>query len=305
MTPRRVVAGYLILQAIGIAAWWCLLVLHPLSIAWFQPAGWPKETLLGFWLADLVLLCSGSALTAFAVLRALPWAPTAIGALTVAAAYPTLYCLGVSLLTGQAWLASAMMAVMAGLTLAMATIYGTGQQAPAAIRVTPLGRSAALFWTGTQIVVFWGVFLGILPLGIVELEQHWGGPRLVHAGQSIAALTLFAAASGLGLWSGVAMAMSGEGTPLPTATAPKLVVSGPYRFVRNPMALAGILQGVAVGWWLGSWGVLAYALAGAAVWHGCVRPIEEADLRRRFGSDYEQYQSSVRLWIPVRSARVK
>ena len=101
------------------------------------------------------------------------------------------------------------------------------------------------------------------------------------------------------------MATVGEGTPLPTATAPKLVVSGPYRFVRNPMALAGILQGVAVGWWLGSYVVLAYALAGAALWHLCVRPIEEADLRRRFGSDYERYQSCVRLWIPTLSARMK
>ncbi len=61
------------------------------------------------------------------------------------------------------------------------------------------------------------------------------------------------------------------------------------------MALAGILQGLAVGWYLGSYGVLAYALAGAFAWHHLVRPVEEADLRKRFGSQYLRYQRAVRL----------
>jgi protein-S-isoprenylcysteine O-methyltransferase Ste14 len=35
-----------------------------------------------------------------------------------------------------------------------------------------------------------------------------------------------------------------------------LVIAGPYRYVRNPMAVAGILQGIAVGWYLGSVSVI-------------------------------------------------
>lgn len=31
----------------------------------------------------------------------------------------------------------------------------------------------------------------------------------------------------------------------------RLVIARPYRFVRNPMAVAGIVQGLAVGWYLG------------------------------------------------------
>lgn len=94
------------------------------------------------------------------------------------------------------------------------------------------------------------------------------------------------------------MATLGEGTPLPTATASKLVIAGPYIWIRNPMAVAGILQGIAVGWWLGSPAALAYACAGIAVWHYLVRPSEEADLLMRFGNDYERYRKSVGLWIP-------
>ena len=95
------------------------------------------------------------------------------------------------------------------------------------------------------------------------------------------------------------MATYGEGTPLPTATAPRLVISGPYRFVRNPMAVAGISQGVAVGWYCGSYAVIVYSLAGVVLWHIAVRPIEEADLKSRFGEAYNDYQRRVRLWLPT------
>ena len=85
---------------------------------------------------------------------------------------------------------------------------------------------------------------------------------------------------------------------MPTATAPKLVVNGPYRFVRNPVAFAGILQGLAVGRYFGSCGVIAYSILGVLVWHYCVRPVEERDLRQRFGIAYESYQQAVALWLP-------
>jgi len=93
------------------------------------------------------------------------------------------------------------------------------------------------------------------------------------------------------------MNCTGKGTPLPTANAPNLVVTGPYRFVRNPMALAGILQGLCTGWFLGSYAVLVYALLGAVVWHVLVRPAEERELAQRFGDEYTQYKSKVPLWI--------
>jgi protein-S-isoprenylcysteine O-methyltransferase Ste14 len=64
------------------------------------------------------------------------------------------------------------------------------------------------------------------------------------------------------------------------------------------MAVAGILQGIAVGVWLGSLGVLGYALAGAVLWHLVARPAEERDLLRRFGPAYEQYRAAVPLWWP-------
>ena len=102
----------------------------------------------------------------------------------------------------------------------------------------------------------------------------------------------------LGVSSAWAMSVFGRGTPLPLDCPPRLVVRGPYRFVRNPMAIAGLGQGAAVGVWLGSFSVEGYVLVGFIVWNWFVRPIEEADLRARFGGSYENYCRHVICWRP-------
>jgi len=156
--------------------------------------------------------------------------------------------------------------------------------------------------TVAQIVVFWGLFLGVLPLVIAFAEHRWRlhpplpGP-VVTASVVLGAVALVLA-SALGIASAAAMSSQGAGTPLPSAMPNRLVVAGPYRSVRNPMALAGITQGVAVGLLLSSWMVVVYALAGSIVWNCIVRPLEEADLEHRFGDDFRRYAGRVRCWVP-------
>lgn len=298
MQPRIVVVAYLLFQAAATAVWWWWLWAVPESAAAFQPASWPREALLGFWLGDLLLLVGGSLAAAIFVLRGDRHAQLAIWGLAAAAWYPTLTCVGVSLLTGQAWLASALMVALAGMTLVMATIYGTQQQTPALFRAAQLSEQAALAWTVPQLAIFWSVFLGVLPAAIVELEPTVGLAPFRFAGQSVIAVGLFSAAGALGLWCAYLMATLGRGTPVPTAAASKLVIAGPYRYVRNPMAIAGISQALAVGIGLGSVAVIGYALLGGAIWHVAIRPLEEQDLHQRFGPAYRRYQQSVGLWLP-------
>lgn len=152
--------------------------------------------------------------------------------------------------------------------------------------------------TAAQIVVFWGGALGVVPLVIAWLERRWqlaigfGVPVVVFGA------VLFVAASALGIWSAAVMSTRGHGTPLPSDTATRLVVAGPYRFVRNPMAVAGITQGVAVGLVLSSWLVLVYAVCGSLVWNYAIRPHEERDLEERFGQAFVDYRRRVRCWLP-------
>ena len=151
-----------------------------------------------------------------------------------------------------------------------------------------------------QVVVFWGFFLILLPVTLSWIESRlrlqW--PALDRPAVAWAGAITFLAGSAMGLWSMTSMALAGEGTPLPAATARKLVVVGPYRFVRNPMAVAGAVQTVGVGLWLGSWSVLVAAATGCVVWNTYIRPDEEADLRARFGEPYDRYRAEVRCWVP-------
>ncbi|MBO6514354.1 MAG: isoprenylcysteine carboxylmethyltransferase family protein [Phycisphaerales bacterium] len=147
-----------------------------------------------------------------------------------------------------------------------------------------------------QIVVFWSVFLLLLPTAIAYIERGIGIRGF--EGFSGLGIVIFLLASCLGLSSAWAMSSYGQGTPLPTEAAPMLVSRGPYRFVRNPMVIGGLMQGIGVMLFTGSWLMLPYILLGGIYWQFCVCPVEEQDLLMRFGDEYESYQKRVRCWIP-------
>ena len=111
-------------------------------------------------------------------------------------------------------------------------------------------------------------------------------------------LGLFVAGFFIAHWSAWVLVFYGEGTPLPLDATHRLVVKGPYRWVRNPMACASLTQGAAVGFLLGSPLVLLYVLCGAVLWNFAARPWEEADMEARFGEDFRAYRRQVRCWIP-------
>lgn len=163
-----------------------------------------------------------------------------------------------------------------------------------AARDGPVGRQ--VIKTAMQVAIFWGVFLGAIPLVLVRLERWWGLPDFQGAIAPWLGWGVFGVAGGLGLWSGLTMSVAGRGTPLPMDCPRALVVTGPYAYVRNPMAIAGLTQGAAVGLMLGSFAVLAYVAAGAVAWNWFVRPLEERDLRERFGPQYSAYCRCVPCW---------
>ena len=166
---------------------------------------------------------------------------------------------------------------------------------PADARASASSHLAA---TVVQIVIFWGFFLGAVPLALAFVEQRWGLTIPFPPTSGPSGFVVFLLASALGLWSAAAMSTRGGGTPLPAAMPNRLVIAGPYRFVRNPMAMAGISQGVAVGLMLSSWLVIAYSIAGSLVWNYVIRPLEESDLEARFDDAYRRYRMSVRCWWP-------
>ena len=164
----------------------------------------------------------------------------------------------------------------------------------------PTTASALLARTAVQVVIFWGIFLFVLPPMIARLDRGAAEVLRVPHTRPLAAV-LFVIASALGLASAVTMVARGRGTPLPIDGPRHLVVSGPYAWVRNPMAVAGLMQGAAVALWLRSPLVLVYVVAGGVLWHWFVRPFEESHLAASFGDDYRAYRARVPLWLPRRA----
>ena len=97
-------------------------------------------------------------------------------------------------------------------------------------------------------------------------------------------------------------ALKGLGTPAPVFPTRHLVVSGLYRYVRNPMYLAVVAVIVGQGLLFGDVRVLEYALIPWLAAHLFVLFYEEPTLRRSFGAEYEIYRANVPRWIPCLSA---
>ena len=96
--------------------------------------------------------------------------------------------------------------------------------------------------------------------------------------------------------------IAGKGTLAPWEPPRHLVVSGPYRFSRNPMYVAVLL--VLAGWALGFWsrGLAVYAATLAVVFHLRVILAEEPFLDAAHGEQWRAYKARVPRWVgPVRS----
>jgi len=93
-------------------------------------------------------------------------------------------------------------------------------------------------------------------------------------------------------------AARGRGTLAPVDPPKHLVVSGLYRYVRNPMYLGALIMLLGEAALFRSTTILVFA----AVWFLLVNLFvlfyEEPILRRRFGESYDRYRGAVHRWLP-------
>lgn len=90
-----------------------------------------------------------------------------------------------------------------------------------------------------------------------------------------------------------------RGTPVPMNPPDKLIISGPYGWVRNPMVTGvfGVLLGL--GLILHSTGIsLIWTPAYVLVHWIELKRVEEPELARRFGAAYLDYRERVPMFIP-------
>ena len=92
----------------------------------------------------------------------------------------------------------------------------------------------------------------------------------------------------------------GRGIPAPVDHPKELVVTGLYRYVRNPMYLGVLLFLIGLSMLYQYRDFLLYTLVWLAFVHITVLVYEEPNLRRKFGSSYERYTLAVGRWVPGR-----
>jgi len=128
----------------------------------------------------------------------------------------------------------------------------------------------------------------------LDAAVGWSGPRVRWLGGA-----LLLAGGALAGWCSWLLVRQGRGTPHPFAAKTKrLVTSGPYAVVRNPMmyAVGAILVGLAL--WRGSIGLWLCFAAFIVYIRWFIRLYEERDMERRFGDEYRAYCRRVPRWWP-------
>lgn len=155
---------------------------------------------------------------------------------------------------------------------------------------------AVFFRAITYAVLFVGVVLIYVPARLLS----WSGivyPTAIET-QQVIGMVMAIAGAVIAVWSIFTFASVGRGTPAPFDPPRRLVIQGPYRFVRNPMYIgAGLALGGAA-FFYESLPLLSYTGIFLLIAHAFVVSYEEPTLRRTFGHEYEAYCRQVRQWWP-------
>jgi protein-S-isoprenylcysteine O-methyltransferase Ste14 len=126
----------------------------------------------------------------------------------------------------------------------------------------------------------------------------WLGGANIRPATAILGAVLFLIGLALVIWTVTLLGKVGRGTLAPWDPTSRLVVRGPYRYVRNPMitGVGTMLAGQAV--FFRSWAIAVELVLFGAVNAIYFPLVEEPGLRRRFGAEYEEYCARVPRWLP-------
>jgi protein-S-isoprenylcysteine O-methyltransferase Ste14 len=90
-----------------------------------------------------------------------------------------------------------------------------------------------------------------------------------------------------------------RGTPVPLSPPPKLITTGLYACIRNPMALGMLLILEGLGFYFGSLSLIIFFAPLPVVLYALfIKAVEEPELELRFGREYLEYKKKVPMFIP-------
>lgn len=165
-------------------------------------------------------------------------------------------------------------------------------------RVATGTKKTRMLLTPIGVLIF-GIFTGLFVILAVLVDRWLSLPWPLPSGVSwFIATALIALGVFLTAWSAFHF-QKVRGTPVPFNPPPALVMTGPYRFVRNPMLTGVFLILFGIGFAIKSLSLVVvftplYVLAN--VWE--LKEIEEPELVKRLGEKYVAYQKQTPMFIP-------
>lgn len=162
--------------------------------------------------------------------------------------------------------------------------------------VTAKARVSATLGTAIFLFVAPGTFAVFIPWWMSRWHVHASFPGFT----AVRAIGAFLIAAGMivVLDAFARFALQGIGTPAPIYPTRRLVVTGSYRYVRNPMYIAVVSVVLGQALFFGDMHVLVYGLSFWLITHLFVLFYEEPTLRRSFPDDYAAFTAHVPRWIP-------
>jgi protein-S-isoprenylcysteine O-methyltransferase Ste14 len=157
-------------------------------------------------------------------------------------------------------------------------------------------RAAAIIGSAVFLVIAPGTLAVYIPYAFTRWRI--GPPLLGLSSFRVIGIVFILSGLPVLLDSFARFAIQGLGTPAPFAPPGRLVITGLYRHVRNPMYVAVVLLILGQGLLFGSIPVLQY---GVVVWLGFFAFVlfyEEPTLRSEFGAEYKEFCANVPRWIP-------
>lgn len=100
------------------------------------------------------------------------------------------------------------------------------------------------------------------------------------------------------LWSIISQITRARGTPLPVMPTQKLLVDGPFKHCRNPMAFGAIFAYFGLSIIVGSLSSIFLVLIFLVLLILWIKKVEEEELEIRFGQDYVDYKKTTPFMIP-------
>jgi len=152
-------------------------------------------------------------------------------------------------------------------------------------------------------VTYAALFIGFVLVYLPARFLSWSGivAPATSAAPQVAGMIMVTIGTAIALWCVFTFVFIGKGTPAPFDPPRRLVIRGPYRFVRNPMYIGAGMTLAGAGLFYEALSIFIYTGIFFLITHLFVVLYEEPTLRKTFGADYETYFGRVSRWLPKRS----